>query len=146
MVRTTKLTPPIFGLRREIDKLFEDSFGNAGGPMLAAGAWMPVVDVKETGDALIFTAEVPGMTEEKLEITAEDGVLVLGGVKESARKDADGKWHIVERTFGSFRRSFQLPTNVQTDKIEATLKHGVLEVVVPKAEQAKPKKVEVKVK
>ncbi|MBA4071547.1 MAG: hypothetical protein C0497_06890, partial [Gemmatimonas sp.] len=142
MVRTTKFTAPVFGLRREIDKLFEDTFGNAGMPLLSSTAWLPAVDVKETNDALLFDLEMPGVTEDRLEITCEGGVLAIAGEKSGVKKEGDeGKWHIVERTFGSFRRSFQLPTNVQEDKIEATLTNGVLHVRVPKMELPKPKKI-----
>jgi HSP20 family protein len=145
MVRTTKFTAPVFGLRREIDKLFEDTFGNAGMPLLSTNGWLPAVDVKETDDALLFDLEMPGVAEDKLEITCEGGVLAVAGEKSSVRKEGEqGKWHIVERSFGSFRRSFQLPTNVQEDKIDATLTNGVLHVRVPKMELPKPKKIEVK--
>lgn len=145
MVRTTKFTAPVFGLRREIDRLFEDTFGNAGMPLLPSTAWLPAVDVKETNDALLFDLEMPGVTEDRLEITCEGGVLAVAGEKSGVRKEGDeGEWHIVERTFGAFRRSFQLPTHVQEDKIEATLTNGVLRVWVPKMELPKPKKIEVK--
>ena len=145
MVRTTKFTAPVFGLRREIDKLFEDTFGNAGAPVLSSSGWLPAVDVKETNDALLFDLEMPGVAEDRLEITCEGGVLAIAGEKTAVKKEGDeGKWHIVERTFGSFRRSFQLPTNVQEDKIEATLTNGVLHVRVPKMELPKPRKIEVK--
>jgi HSP20 family protein len=146
MVRTTKFAAPVFGLRREIDKLFEDTFGNAGAPMLSSNGWLPAVDVKETNDALLFDLEMPGVAEDRLEITCEGGVLAVAGEKAAIRKEGDeGKWHIVERTFGSFRRSFQLPTNVQEDNIEATLANGILHLRVPKMEQPKPKKIEVNV-
>jgi HSP20 family protein len=145
MIRTTKFTAPAFGLRREIDKMFEDVFGNAGVPLLSTNGWLPAVDVKETSDALLFELEIPGVAEDKLDITCEGGVLAIAGEKSSVRKEGEeGKWHIVERSFGSFRRSFQLPTNVQEDKIEATLTSGVLHVRVPKAELPKPKKIEVR--
>jgi HSP20 family protein len=144
MVRTAKLVPPSFGLRREIDKLFEDTFGNVVGPHLASNTWLPAVDVKETGDAILLALELPGVDEAKLEITCEGGVLAISGEKETLKKEPEGKYHIVERSFGSFRRSFQLPTNVQEDAIDATLTNGVLQVRVPKQEQPKPKKIEVK--
>jgi HSP20 family protein len=144
MVRIAKYTSPVFGLRQEIDKLFEDTFGNAGMPLLNTAGWRPAVDVKETDDALLFELEMPGVSEEKLEITCEGGVLAIAGEKESLKQEGEGKFHIVERTFGSFRRSFQLPANVQENKIEASLKNGVLSVRVPKAELPKPKKIEVK--
>ena len=144
MVRTVKLTTPLFGLRREIDKLFEDAYGNVNTPLLPAHSWLPLGDVRETNDALLFDLELPGVSEEKLEITCEDGVLTIAGQKEAAKTADDAKTHIVERSFGSFRRSFQLPMNVQDDKIDATVKDGVLTVKVPKMEMPKPKRIEVK--
>lgn len=145
MVRTTRFAAPVFGLRREIDKLFEDTFGNVGAPLFNSHNWLPAVDVRETDDALLFDLEMPGVAEDRLEVTCEGGVLAVSGEKSAVKKEGDeGKWHIVERTFGSFRRSFQLPTNVQEDKIEATLTNGVLHVRVPKMELPKPKKIEVK--
>jgi HSP20 family protein len=144
MVRSATLTAPFFGLRREIDRLFEDTLGS-NLPMDRMNAWMPVGDVKETKDALLFEIEVPGVAEDKLDISCEGGVLTISGEKETVRKEGeDGKYHIVERSYGMFRRSFQLPTNVQEDKIEATVKSGVLTVKVPKMELPKPKKIEVK--
>ncbi|MEK7239679.1 MAG: Hsp20/alpha crystallin family protein [Gemmatimonadota bacterium] len=144
MVRTAKLTTPLFRLRREIDRLFEDSFGNVDAPSFMTSGWMPLVDVKETNEALLFNLELPGVAEDKLEITCEGGVLTVSGEKETLKKDEEDKFHIVERSFGMFRRSFQLPTNVQEDKIEATVKDGILAVKVPKMELPKPKKIEVK--
>jgi HSP20 family protein len=145
MVRTVKFTAPVFGLRREIDKLFEDTFGNLGAPALGPNAWLPAVDVKETNDALLFALELPGVDEDKLEVTCEGGVLAIAGEKANVKKEGEeGQWHIVERAFGTFRRSFQLPVNVQEDKIEATLTNGVLHVRVPKMEQPKPRKIEVR--
>lgn len=145
MVRTTRSAAPVFGLRREIDKLFEDTFGNAGRPLLAANGWLPAVDIRETSDALLFDLEMPGVAEDRLEITCEGGVLAIAGEKSAVKQEGDeGKWHIAERSFGSFRRSFQLPTSVQEDNIEATLSNGVLRLRVPKMAAPKPRKIEVK--
>lgn len=145
MVRTTRFAAPVFGLRREIDKLFEDTFGNAGAALGSTNGWLPTVDIKETDDALLFDLEMPGVAEDRLEITCERGVLAVAGEKSAAKNESDeGKWHIVERTFGSFRRSFQLPTDVQEENIEATLSHGVLHLRVPKMELPKARKIELK--
>ncbi len=144
MVRTDRVAPPIFGLRREIDKLFEDTFGNADTAPKAANAWLPAVDVKETTDALLFEFEIPGVAQSGLNITCEGGVLAVAGDKETLKKDPAGSYHIVERPFGAFRRSFQLPANVREDAIEASLTNGVLLVRVPKMEQPKPRKIEVR--
>jgi HSP20 family protein len=146
MVRSASLTAPLFGLRREIDRLFEDSLGSRFVPASDTNVWMPVGDVKETDDALVFELEVPGVAEDKLEISCEAGVLSISGEKETMRKEkeGEGRYHIVERSYGIFRRSFQLPSNVNEDRIEATVKHGVLTVKVPKQELPKPRRIEVK--
>ncbi|MEK6612448.1 MAG: Hsp20 family protein [Gemmatimonadota bacterium] len=98
MVRTARLTTPLFGLRREIDKLLEDTFGNVAAPLLTTSGWMPLVDVKETSEALLFNFELPGVSEDKLEVNCEDGALTIAGEKETLKKEEEGKYHIVERS------------------------------------------------
>jgi len=143
MVRTAKLTTPLFGLRREIDRLFEDSFGNVDAPSFMTSGWMPLVDVKETDGELLFNLELPGVAEDKLDITCEGSVLTVSGEKETLKKDEEGKFHIVERPSGC-PPVVPAADNVQEDKIEATVKDGVLTVKVQKMELPKPKKIEVK--
>lgn len=140
MVYRTTLTP-LFTLRREMDRLFEDAFGRVNTP----AAWTPAVDVREEPTAFLFELELPGVAPEAVEVTADGGVLSVAGEKRAERKEGEeGRWHIVERVQGTFRRTFQLPQNVAEDRIEATFSNGVLTVRVPKAELPKPKKIEVK--
>lgn len=137
MVYRTTLTP-LFTLRREMDRLFE-------GPRATAPEWTPAVDVREEPTAYRFEIDLPGVAPEAVEVTADGGVLTVQGEKRSERHEGEeGRWHIVERVSGAFRRSFQLPQNIAEDRIEATFANGLLAVRVPKAELPKPKKVAVR--
>lgn len=138
MVYRTSLTP-LISLRREMDRLFDDSFGRG------ASAWSPAVDVREDPTEYIFDMELPGVSPENVEVTAEAGVLRVSGEKSNGQKESDqGRWRVVERTQGSFRRTFQLPENVDEARIEATFNNGVLTVKVPKSEVPTPRRIEVK--
>jgi len=106
--------------------------------------WAPPVDIFEKQEQLVLRAEIPGVQKDDLDVRIENGVLTLHGER---RQDADlteGSVHLTERSYGSFTRSFSLPTTVDAARITASYKDGVLEVTVPKAEAAKSKKVEIK--
>lgn len=147
MVYRTTLTP-LFTLRREMDRLFEDAFGRTA---TAPASWTPAVDVREAPTEFIFALELPGVAPEQVEVNTDNGILTVSGEKRSEREqqggEADeGRWHIVERVTGAFRRTFQLPQNVKEDGIDASFANGVLTVRVPKAEVPKPKRIEVRQK
>lgn len=112
-------------------------------PLEGVGAWLPPVDVIEEGERLVFRAELPGVDRNDIDIKAENGTLVLRGEKKQEKDVTEDSAHRVERFYGSFSRSFILPTAVDAEKISATYRDGVLEVVVPKAEEAKPRKIKV---
>jgi len=112
----------------------EDSFG----------AWAPPVDILERQDHLVIRAEVPGVHKEDMDVRIENGVLTLHGERKEEQETKEENAHLTERVYGSFTRSFSLPTTVDATKVTATYKDGVLEVTVPKVETAKPKKVEIK--
>ena len=109
------------------------------------GNWMPSVDVKETKDALEISTELAGIDPKDVEVTVENGVLTLKGSRNFEKAVEGETYHRVERAYGSFERSFTLPTNVESDKINATYHHGVLHLTVPKREEAKPRSVAIKV-
>lgn len=143
MVYRTTLASPIFSLRREIDRLFEDTFTGNGNR--STTNWMPAVDVRESQGELLLNFEMPGVSPENIEITADNGVLTVRGEKREERKEGDEQqYHLVERTFGTFSRSFQLPKNLDESKIEAGFEHGVLTVRIPKAALPQPKRIEIK--
>lgn len=140
MIYRSNLSSP-FGLRREIDRLFEDTFGR-GNEMTA---WTPAVDVRETDKELALEVELPGIRPEEVEITAENGVLTVRGEKRNERKegDEDSRYHMVERTYGSFIRSFQLPKGLDETKIEADYSDGILSVHIPKTALPQPRKIQI---
>ena len=112
-------------------------------PLEGVGAWLPPVDVIEDSDRLVFRAELPGVNRDDIDIKVEEGTLVLRGEKKQEKDVTDESAHRVERYYGSFSRSFVLPTTINADKISATFRDGVLEVVLPKAEEAKLRRIKV---
>ena len=106
-------------------------------------AWAPAVDIFERGDDLVFRAEVPGVNREDIDISVENGVLQFKGERKRESEVKDEDFHRVERSYGAFARSFSLTTTVDSAKVQATFKDGVLEIVLPKAETAKPKRIQI---
>lgn len=136
---------------REMEELL-DRYGRSARKSLAksddktfeVGDWMPVVDIDETEDAFIVKAELPGVEKDDVSVNVDNGVLTIKGEKKIETEDK--KCHRVERAYGSFIRSFTLPQEINAEKIEAEYKNGVLNLTIPKSEEAKPKQIEVKVK
>ena len=108
----------------------------------SAAAWAPPVDISERKDAYAVTVDLPGVKVEDLDISFQDGLLTIQGQR-SVTRDPDEQFHVLERRYGFFRRSITLPLHVQADAIEASTEDGVLQVLVPKVEEVKPKRIEV---
>jgi HSP20 family protein len=113
---------------------------------LLLGGWAPVVDVNESASDVGITVELPGIDPSAVEITYESDVLTVKGEKKSTRKEGDSetRYHIVERTFGAFTRSFRMPKGLDESKIDAQYANGVLTIRVPKAAVPAPRKIEIK--
>jgi HSP20 family protein len=109
-----------------------------------ATAWAPALDISERKDAYLVTVELPGIEADDLEITMEDGLLTIQGERAFAQESSEQQFHRVERRYGAFRRSITLPAQVQAEQIEASFDNGVLQIVVPKMEEAKPKRIRVR--
>jgi HSP20 family protein len=109
-----------------------------------ATAWAPALDISERKDAYLVTVELPGVDAEDLEITMEDGLLTIQGERHFAHDSSEQQFHRVERRYGAFRRSITLPAHVMAEGIEASADNGVLQILVPKAEEAKPKRIQVR--
>ena len=107
-------------------------------PVTAVG-WMPAVDIVERPDALVVTAELPGLMAKEVDVSVDDGVLTISGEKEEEKKEGaeDSQYYVFERRYGSFRPSFTLPNAVDVDKISAEFDNGLLTVVLPKTENVK---------
>ncbi|RMG91013.1 MAG: Hsp20/alpha crystallin family protein [Zetaproteobacteria bacterium] len=123
-------------INRQLARLLDDRALGFGGE---AGEWAPSVDIRETDDALIVEAELPGIEKKDVKIEVRDGVLSISGERRYEKDVKEENVHRIERAYGRFARSFVLPTNVDADKIKARMKNGVLEVRLPKVESAKPK-------
>jgi HSP20 family protein len=133
-------------LQDRMNRLFDEVWGRGRREdESVTGNWMPSVDVKETKDALQIFTELPGVDPKDVEVTVESGVLTLKGQRNFEKAVEGESYHRVERAYGTFERSFTLPTNVDADRIQATYKHGVLQLSLPKREEAKPKSIAIKI-
>ena len=130
-------------MRREMDRILERFFGEPVGPERPAGMWTPRTDVTETKDNVSITAELPGLDAKDVEVSVSGDMLTIKGEKKEEKEEKDKHRHVVERTYGAFSRMVRLPAPVAADKIKATFKNGVLTVMLPKTEEAKPKAIPV---
>jgi len=132
-------------LRREMDRLFFQYPSRIGREeeALAPGVWAPVVDIYETDEKMVIKVELPGLKKEDIDIEVRDNTLTLKGERKFEKETKEENYHRVERAYGSFQRSFTLPSTIKQEGIEAAFKDGILEISLPKAEEAKPKKVEI---
>ncbi|MGD8562721.1 MAG: Hsp20/alpha crystallin family protein [Desulfarculaceae bacterium] len=132
-------------LRKDMDNLWSRFFdgGELSLPRADQGLFAPAVDVKETDKAIEFRAEIPGLKSEEIEVTLTGDVLTIKGEKKSEHEEEDGDYHLVERRFGSFQRSFRLPMEVNRKELKASHKDGVLTVSLPKKEKEGSTKVQV---
>jgi HSP20 family protein len=128
--------------QNRLNRLLGDSIQAYPGPE-GVGSWVPPVDVVEEPERLVFRAEIPGVSKDDIDIKVENGTLVLRGEKKLEREVEGETAHRVERFYGTFARSFTLPTTIDAGKIQARYKDGVLELVLPKAEVAKPRRIEI---
>jgi HSP20 family protein len=132
-------------VRRQMDRLW-DSFLEGGlGRRSEEAEWLPSLDVAETKNELVVKAEVPGMDPKDIDISLSDGRLTIKGEKRQEKEEKEADYHLVERSYGSFIRSVQLPREVQGDKISASYKNGILKITLPKSEEAKKKEIKIKV-
>ena len=142
MLYATVRTAPVFGLRREIDRLFEETFGRG---QAGLSEWTPAVDIRETDQALTFAVELPGIKPKDVEVTTNDGVLTIRGERTTEWDEGEeGRYHLVERNYGTFMRQFQLPQGVDGDKIEADVEDGMLRVRIPKTALPQAKQIRIK--
>jgi HSP20 family protein len=107
--------------------------------------WVPAVDVEESVEEYLIHAEMPGLKKEDVKISLAENILTISGEKKNETKSDNKRYHRLERTYGSFQRSFSLPEPIKADKIGASFKDGVLEVKIPKSEKAKPREIDIKV-
>ena len=142
------LPSDFFGIQREINRVFDNFFrgGMQDDGTLGLSMWTPAVDIAEHENDYVVNIELPGVNKDDVKITLESNILTIRGEKKQEKESKDQNLHRVERSYGAFQRSFTLPTTVKNDRIDASFKDGILTVTLPKAEEAKPKQIEVKVR
>jgi len=117
-----------------------------GDAELGFAEWSPTVDIEESDDSFLIRADVPGVDKKDIEVRLDNGVLSITGEKQVEKETGKGtKRHRTERYHGSFARRFTLPTSIKADKVDASYRDGVLSLLIPKAEEAKPKSIDIKV-
>ncbi|MGE5798660.1 MAG: Hsp20/alpha crystallin family protein [Ignavibacteria bacterium] len=137
-------------VEREFNKLF-NSFGRRfldtnGKEDLENVVWMPLSDITENKDSFAIKMDIPGIKKNDVKISYSDGQLSISGERKEEKESSDTTYHRVERTYGKFFRSFNLPQKIKYDQIEAVFNDGQLLITVPKSEEAKPKEIDIKVK
>lgn len=144
MTFLTRRSHPFNDLRSLEARLFEPFFRLPYFDDNASASWNPPVDVAEEGDKIMVKVEVPGMEEKDLRVSFEDGLLTVSGERQFERKD-ERNYHRIERQYGSFVRTFTLPRSVDAGSIAANYRNGVLEIEIPKREDAKPRQISINV-
>lgn len=144
MMKLVQRQPVSAGPFADMERMF-DTFFSGDRSEEVAGRWLPAMDVRETEDAVVLTADLPGMTEEDIEIEVSDGVLSISGERRDERREgAQGGFRRVERSFGRFSRSVRLPRDTDPQGVTAAFDRGVLEVRIAKPESRKPHRVEIR--
>jgi HSP20 family protein len=138
----------VMNMQREINRMFDSFFrgGPADDGTSVSSDWLPAVDIAEHENEYTVKLELPGVTREDVKITMQNNVLSVHGEKKREKESKASNYHRVERSYGAFQRNFTLPSTVKADRIDASYADGILTIVLPKAEEAKPKQIEVKVK
>ncbi len=129
-------------LQRELERTH--TAGTSDGS-IATAEWAPAVDIKEENDKFVLHADIPGVKPDEIDVSMEEGVLTIKGEKKTEATTEQEGYKRVERSYGSFYRRFSLPDTANADAISAKSQHGVLEIVIPKREAVKPKKINVSV-
>ncbi|HYX26667.1 MAG TPA: Hsp20/alpha crystallin family protein [Thermoanaerobaculia bacterium] len=138
----TRWNPTVAYLNREpFARLFDSFFGDLPNEDVSSRSWVPPVDIQETEDGYRLQAELPGLTKDDVQITLENNVLRLSGERKFEKDVQKEGYQRIERTYGSFARSFALPQQVNGEGVQAAFENGLLTITVPKADQAKPRKI-----
>ncbi len=140
----------LMSIEKEFNKLFNtfsNKFGisHEGESEMENAVWAPLTDISEDNDNYFLNLDIPGVEKNDVKISYSNGNLIIKGERKEEKETKKSEFHRIERSFGKFYRSFSLPEKVKEDKIEAKFKDGSLSIVIPKADEVKPKEIEVKV-
>lgn len=151
MVMLTRCNPrpDVSNLNRQMERFFEDMFGRSawrtGEERPLRGSWVPAVNILEKDDAVVITADLPGLAAEDVEVTVDQRTLSIRGERTLEEAKEGETYHHVERLYGVFERTFNLPTAIDASKIEARFSNGEMMLTLPKLEESKPRTVKIKV-
>jgi len=146
IVRWTDPIQEFAHLQERINRVFSDSYGRNDEGLLTSGSWVPPVDIFQNGDhEVVLKAELPDVKQEDIDVTVDNGTLTIRGEKKLSSEVKEENYHRIERRYGTFSRSFSLPRTVDSAKVGAEYKNGVLTVRLPLREEAKPRQVKVDV-
>jgi HSP20 family protein len=134
----------LMSIQSELNRLFGQTYGGQTGERIRGADWAPPLDVFETPDRYVIMVELPGVGPDEVDISIEDNTLTLTGERKFYEGRSEGDFHRVERRFGAFGRTLALPATANAEGIEASFDAGVLTIEVPKREEAKPRKIQVK--
>ena len=134
----------MLSLRADMDRLFSSLFG--GGYEEREGLWAPLVDIEEDNDTIMVKVEIPGMKKEDIKVSVQSNILTITGERKHESETKNKTFHRVERSYGKFSRMITLPTDVDSDKVKANYKDGILSITLPKPEAVKPKHIDVEIK
>ena len=134
-------------IQERMNQIFEDALSRSRGrdEGIRTGMWTPAVDIYENNDSVVVKAELPGVERDQISVEVKDGILSLRGERKFEKEVKEESYHRIERLYGTFHRSFTLPSSVDGEKVTARMKDGVLQVDLPKKEQAKPKQIKIAV-
>jgi len=136
-------------LQERMNRIFEDSLSllrtGEGKELFALGSWVPPVDIYETEETIVLSAELPGMKKEDMSVEIKDNTLTIKGERKFERENEAKNYSRIERSYGTFQRVFTLPHLVQQDKVKARYENGILEIILSKAEEGKTKHIKVEV-
>lgn len=135
-------------IQNEMNRLFNLSLSRGGerDTWLLDRVWGPAVDIYDSKDNVLVKADIPGLSKEDIDVTVDGDTLVIKGEKKQEKEVKEKEYIRTERFYGNFHRAIRLPSEIQADKVEATYKNGVLELVLPKSEKAKPKQIKLDIK
>ncbi len=141
--RRNEPSSDVFSGLSRLNRLMDEALGGFDGESVSS-AWTPTCDIREDPEHVTITLDLPGVRPEDVKINLENQVLTVRGEKQQVEEKKDERWHRYERSYGTFERSFTLPSTVDPEKIEATTDNGVLTVRIPKTEKAKPREIPIR--
>lgn len=136
----------LLDLEKEFNRFLESSFELLPERVSKEGTWLPSLDISEDKENIVIKVDLPGVKQNDIDISIHGNILTIKGERKREEESKDRNYHRIERFFGSFVRSLSLPQYVDTNKVKASYKDGVLEITIPKTEEAKPKQIKVEVK